>query len=464
MAANVQIKIDKGYVLKWVVMLLVPAAILLIPVNEVFTGQMKCFFAITLFGILSFVLEPFDYSVGALFMMVAFVLAGVAPMEKIFSPFTKTVPWMVFGCILLVNIIQRKTTLIDRIACFCMIKTGGTYKGIIYGLMILGVVMNIIVPGVFTGMAVGALAYGICKALHLGKSKASSGIMLAAIIGFIEAWTFIYCPADMGVLIGMAEPVMKIPMDYFTYFKYCWVFIPFPLILGFMITRLCKPEMPVDGKAYFMEKQVKLGKMTLNDKKTLLVLLVFVLYLFTFQWHHIDMVYGFILAPLILYLPGFRLGSREDIANANLPMLLFVVGCMSIGVAATELGVGELVSQLALPVLSNASSSGFILLTYIFITAFNFVMTPLAEIAAFAVPLTQISVDLGMDPFPMLVAFNRGCNNVLLPYEATMIAAFYAFGNTRMDCFVKCFGAKMLITGIWLFVVACPYWKLLGLL
>ena len=122
----------------------------------------------------------------------------------VFKPFTQNIPWMVYGCLLLINIIQNRTRIIERIACFCMIKTGGTYNGIIYGLIILGIIINIVVPGVFTSMAVCVLAYGICEALNLGKIRASSGIMLAAIVGFIEAWTFVFCPPDLGVLIGIA--------------------------------------------------------------------------------------------------------------------------------------------------------------------------------------------------------------------------------------------------------------------
>ena len=83
--------------------------------------------------------------------------------------------------------------------------------------------------------------------------------------------------------------------------------------MGFIITKICKPEKTIDGKAYFIQRQSELGSFTSDEKKTLIVLLVFMLYLFTYRWHKLDMVYGFVLAPLLLYLPIFNVATKEDL-------------------------------------------------------------------------------------------------------------------------------------------------------
>lgn len=449
---------------KWVAMIGIPILILLVPVSEPITTQMKIYMAITIFGILTFVLEPFTFAVGGIIMMTLYVVTGIAPFTTAFGSFSQAVPWTVFGCFLLLNIVQNHTNLIERIAYICLIKTGGTYKGIIFGIICLGIVINLIIPGVFTAMAIAALAYGICQQLDLGKSKASSGIMMAGILGFLESWCFIYCPADMGVLVGAANNIIPLTMDYFTHLKYGLVYLPVPFLTGLLIMFFCKPEKEINGKAYFVEKQKELGPMGMNEKKVLGVLLLFAVYLFTFQWHGMDMTYGFLIAPLLLYMPGLNIADKKDIATVDWPMIIFVASCISIGLVAGAVGIPQVISEFALPYLSEMSSNVFILVIYFFVVIFNFMMTPMAMVASFVAPVTQIAVDLGIDPYAVLYAFDRGCYNILLPYEAALVAAFVAFGNTRMDCFMKIWGTKIFLGALWLFLIACPYWKLIGIL
>lgn len=113
MSVQVDSKKDFKVLAKWLVIVLVPLAIYLLPISENFTLSIKLFFVVTAFGILTFVLEPFDYAIGALLMMSGYVLTGLSPMASVFKPFTQSIPWMVFGCLLLINVIQSRSTLIE---------------------------------------------------------------------------------------------------------------------------------------------------------------------------------------------------------------------------------------------------------------------------------------------------------------------------------------------------------------
>ena len=55
--------------------------------------------------------------------------------------------------------------------------------------------------------------------------------MLAAVVGFIDAWRFIYCPPDMGVLLGIASAVAPTDMDFNLLYVQCAVAI-FPFYHG----------------------------------------------------------------------------------------------------------------------------------------------------------------------------------------------------------------------------------------
>jgi len=457
---------NKKTVATWLGIIGIPFMIALIPTGEVFTLTVKEFFVVTLFGIMCMVTGPFDAAISCLLMMAGYCLCNLAPFGTVFAPFSGTVPWTVYGCLLLLNIVQNKTQLIERIACKCMIITGGTYKGIIFGMIILGIAINLIVPGVFTGLAIAAIAYGICKALDLGVSKASSGIMLAAVIGFVDAWRFVYCPPDMGVLLGIASAVAPTDMDYLTYFLYNAPWIVFPFIMGIIIILTCRPEKPIDGKAYFVERQKELGRLTVDEKKTLIVLIVFMLYLFTYRWHGLDMVYGFVLAPLLLYLPIFNVATKSDLMTVNFPMVVFVAGCLSIGSVASYIGIPQLISDIVVPLLEGRTNTFYLGFVYWFTVMFNLIMTPMAMMTAFSVPLVQIALDMGMQTaFPTLFTMNAACYNLFLPYEAVLIAGMYqGFGNTKLSLFVKVFVIRMVLTFLWITFIIIPYYGVIHII
>ena len=58
----------------------------------------------------------------------------------------------------------------------------------------------------------------------------------------------------MGVLLGIASAVAPTDMDYLTYFTYNVPWVIFPFLMGFIITKICKPEKTIDGKAYFIQR------------------------------------------------------------------------------------------------------------------------------------------------------------------------------------------------------------------
>lgn len=454
---------DKTTMIKWLVTVLIPVFLFFIPVSETFTLPMRNFLIITTFSILMFIFDMVDIAIASICLMFGYALFGVAPLATVLSSWTGTIPWMVFGSLVLVNIVQR-TTLMKRMAYWCIAKTGGTYAGIIYGLITLSIFINLLVPGTLTGVALIGIAYGICQALDLGKSKASGGIMIATMIGFLEAGNFVYTPNGMGFLFGIASVVTPLPLGYVDFFVQNIVFIPLCYVLGFMTIKLLKPEKKIEGKQYFVEQLQEMPAVSKEEKKVLVVLVLLLIFLFTTQLHGIDMMYGFLVAPFILFFPGFQIGEKNDIASVNFGTLIFITACMSIGSAANEVGIGPVFSKLVLPLLENANSFVFVGLTWIIITAGNFLMTPGAEFAVFSPALVQICLDLGVNPYPILYTLYEATNNLLFPYESTLWIIAFGFGNIYLKDFIKVMGCKMVVCLLYILVLGVPYWMFMGLL
>ena len=178
----------------------------------------------------------------------------------------------------------------------------------------------------------------------------------------------------------------------------------------------------------------------------------------------VPMLINFLLLPLICFLPGINLGQTQDIERVNFKFLFFITGCMAIGTVANGLGIGALISNMLLPYLSTLSTVSLVSMVWLLAVLVNFLLTPLAAMAAFGVPLAQIAADLGLNPLPVMYAFFQGLDQVIFPYEYALYLVPFSFGMVRLNDFMKAFAMKMGVAFIYLLLIGVPFWKLIGLL
>ena len=448
---------------KWLLVFGVPAVLALMPSNEMYSPEVKKFLCVTVWAVLMFGTELVDTTIISLLLMMGYVMVGLAPLSVIFSPWTQDLPWMMIGGFILVAVIRR-TSILKRIAYWCVIVTGGTYRGVVFGVLFLGMVACILIPSTAAAVGVAAIACGICKALGLGKSKESAGIILAGMTGFMESYLFIYSPTFISVIFSTIQDVYPVDMNYITFFLHNLIFVPYVILVGFIITKMVKPERREYDRDIFREKKKKLGAVSLEEKKILTVFIGLVIYLLTYQWHGLNMTYGFIVAPALLYFPGFKAGTAEDLKEVNYGAVIFIAACMSIGAAANVAGIGTLVADAIYPYLSGMSPTLFLASIWILVVALNFVMTPVAEMAALGIPLTMICLNQGINPLTMCYTVFQGGSQLLFPYEVTMWLVAFGFGFIHLKDFMKICGMKMVVCLAYLICIGIPYWKLIGLL
>ena len=108
MATSLKAGLNKGELIKWLISIIVPIIILLIPTNDIFTGQMRTFFAITVCGLFIIAFEFFDNIVPAIIMPAAWVFFGVTTIDKAFSGFMGTIAYMVLGAFLLATVLEER--------------------------------------------------------------------------------------------------------------------------------------------------------------------------------------------------------------------------------------------------------------------------------------------------------------------------------------------------------------------
>lgn len=151
---------SRNDLIKLAITVLLPLFIFLVPTNDVFTADFRLFLVITLIAIISFATDSLPQTGVAIALPVAYVVLGIAPGDVVFSAWLNYVPWMMIGALIL-SLVLEKTQLMKRIAYHCILLTGASYKGIVMGLILAGVIMNLfIMDNSIIPMA--ALAYGVC--------------------------------------------------------------------------------------------------------------------------------------------------------------------------------------------------------------------------------------------------------------------------------------------------------------
>ena len=455
-------KASRKSLISWIITLALPIIILIIPTNDTFTPQIRIFFAITLMGIAMFCFDEVDNAIAGILMMLLYIIANIAPSSTVFSAWTNDIPWYILATLLLVNILDD-TTILKRIAYHCIIWTGGTYKGIIYGITITAMLSIIIVPGTWTSMAVAAITLSIIKSLELPVGKASGGILMAACFGFHTASGFIYSPSGIQMFLDMSKSVDGISPEslntnFIDFFIQDFPLILLPFILAFLITKLMKPEKPINGKQYFQEQLRELGKMSANDKKVLVILLILLIYLLSNRWTGWNMLYGFLLAPIICYLPGIRVATVDHFRKINFNVIFFIVACLSIGTVAATCGAGQFIVDIIVPLLSNTGTYGFLAIVFVFGVLVNFLLTPMAAMSSIAPLLSGVALSIGVTPLATTYAFYLGLDQLILPYEIGTYLIFFSMGYVTLKDFAKLGGVKMLTATIFTCVVMIPWW------
>ena len=454
--------INKKSLISWIVTLGLPIIILLIPTTEAFTSDIRTFFAITLMGIAMFCFDEMDNAIAGILMMLLYIMSGIAESSTVFSAWTNDIPWYILATLLLVNILDD-TTILKRIAYHCIIWAGGTYRGIVFGITLTSILAIIIIPGTWTSMAVAAITLSIIKSLDLPVGKASGGILMAACFGFHIASSFVYSPSGIQMFLDMSKSVEGVDAtvlntNFIDFFIQDLPMVILPFLMAFLITLLMKPEKPINGKEYFKQQLKELGPMDKQDKKVLVILLVLLAYLLSNRWTGWSMLYGFLLAPIICYLPGIKVAKVEHFRKINWNVIFFIVACLSIGTVAASTGAGQFIVDIIVPLLSGTSTYGFLAIVFIFGILVNFLLTPMAAMSSIAPLLTGVALTLGISPLATTFAFYVGLDQLILPYEIGTYLIFFSMGYVKLKDFAKCSAVKMLVTIIFTLAVMIPWW------
>lgn len=458
-----EISVDKKSLFCWAICLLFPALIAFLPTSAAFTGSLKLFLVLTIFVILIIALELLPRLVSAILLPSLYMITGLVPAETAFASWTSTTVWMVLGGLIFSNVLDE-TGLLKRIAYFVIRKCGGTYAGAVFGCFFIGIILNLIT---FCNgwLVASALVYGICKAMDMKPSKEASLLCFAGTIGATGCTVCLYYPGYFAMLeTAIQEVIPNYRMTMFTSFKYNGFFIIWCVLCILILMKVYNTKnLPINvSKQLFDEKYAQLGKMSIRERKAVVMVILLLIYLFVSMFLDLPAAYGFMAIPFLMYLPIIGIGKEKTLEKLNFSMVFFVSTCLGIGIVGANVGFGDYLTGVAVPLLSGKGTLVVCVAFLLIGMIANFFMTPYAMLGGLALPFVQIAETLGINPVAACMCLLYSCELLFMPYESAGNLIMYGYGMMPMKEFIKQMTLKAVIMFAGFILIMYPLWNLFG--
>ncbi len=459
--------LSKITLLKWAINVLIPLVIAFLPTSaDGFTPTLRNFLVVTVFAIILIAAGNIPLFTVSILLPVAYVVLLGLDTAVAFRAWSMEIPWLILGGFI-ITIALQKTGLLKRLAYGCILLFGGKFRGILYGLMLLGAILSIVIADMAAkAILIGALTLGICNAMELKMGdRAASALGLAAIAATLSP-SYLFLTGSSGNLVtfGVATTVGLTMPTFAEYLVH--MFIPqaiYCVLVVLAIDLIFRPKMELQTKDYFKAELASLGKLNRGEVKIAIIAVLLVIGIATNSIHGIAIGWLFVVAASLLMIPGIDLVSGEDIKQVNFTYVFFVVACLGIGIASAEVGMGAFVSTTLYPLIAGSFTR---MVAGVWALGFgvNFALTPLAAYSAFTGPIVEMATTAGFNPLPVIYAFMHGLEQVVFPYEYAPALIVFGYGMCSFGSFVKFNLIRAAISIACIFLVFVPYWTLIGLL
>lgn len=453
--------ISNNTALRWAGMLLISAIIGAFMHFSGFEYKIVAFTTLTTMALVCWALELLPDALVATVLPIMYIVFSVAPSQRVLGPWTGSIGWWVLGG-MMIGVFLMKTGLSRRLSLRCINLVGRSFLFLMFGIMLSGILLAMILPSVMGRAAVlCVLCVGICETLDVAKgSREGAAIIIAGLIA-TAAGKMCFLSGG-GDLIMSMRLTTEITGEAMTWMQYA-IHNTVPALFYSIMSILCayfvlRPSMKGDIRQSIRPHLEALGSMSTAEKKATLLLLVLCALMLTDKYHGIDVGWFMLLIPSMAFLPGIDLLNTDDFKKLNFPVVIFTVGCMTIGSAATACGMDKVASAVLIPLLSG-SEFYTVIMTYISGASLNFLFTPLAATAAMTTTVANIAQAMNINPLMLVYSFNFGLEQYIFPYEYAVVVYFYATGYLKSTDIVKVFGTRMILAAAFVAFIAYPYWK-----
>lgn len=463
--------VNTGWIIKLIICVLIPIVIMCIPTSTAFTGDIRLFLAVSLFFISMLATSLIPMPIIALLLPVAYVIIfkHVDGIQQVaYRSWSAEIPWLMMAGFMFSNLLT-KTGLVKRLSYHCISIMGGKFTGILVGLLAISTVLALVVPETMVRtVLLTTLCMGICEALELPMgSKSSAAIGLTCYLSAITpSFLFLSSSVETMLVMNMAGGASKefVGPTFVEYLIH--MFVPqliFLVILAVVLRVFFKPDKPIDAKQKMRDGLKEMGPMKGIEKKTLFFAVLIVFGVLTTSLHGIAIGWVFVIGVAIMMLPKIELINGGDFKSINLPFVILITSCISIGNVAGLLGVTAFVRDLVMPIFEAAGNLGTLIVWGLGFVM-NFILTPLAAFSTFTGSIVEIAQQMGSNTLPYLYTFIQSLQQGIIPYEWAPVLFIFGFGMIPMKRMLAFTTVKAILNLIAIPLIFMTWWGIVGIL
>ena len=402
------------------------------------------------------------------------VLMGIASPKDALDGFGSTSVYLLVSAFILATAMV-KSRLAERMTYHIVKMVGSSAYGVSIGITLSNIVLAFLVPSSTARTAILLpVCLGLIASFKVGlKSNFAKGLLL----------TLCFTNATIGAGILTATLPNPITVEFITkaggptvtYTQ--WLAFGFPpalfmtVLTWWLCRKLFKPEVEQipGGLTHVEEALAKLGALSGNEKRALVVFLLATTLWCTGQWTKIDVTIAALAASCLLFLPGIGFLSWDDANKGVSWQVVFVAGGgISLGVLMMKTGAAK---WLAISILKAMGVEGLAVLLVLIIIMLIIQYLHILFVGTTAMLTAIMPVVIGM-------AEHLGVNPLIFALPAGMIIGGYpllmfyntlpnilVYGTGELDVrdypkvgFILCTVAVLLYS-----LCAATYWQWLGL-
>lgn len=451
---------------KWAVNLLLPlGAYLLLIHNSSLNEAQAAFMAVTLWAVCAWVLNTLnDVAVGLILPGLYVLFCQGVNIGVVYAPWRGEV-WIISVCGFILGKIIAETGLGRRIAMSSVRMMGGSFSGALLGFTLGAIILSPLVPSIMGKAAIlSGVAISLCEALDFRpRGREATAIVLGTCIAVGStklAW--LTGAGDLVMGQDLVDKVMHVKTTWMEYALYncppalLYTFISMFIVLLVLRTSTSKEHI----RDIVTRTHAELGPMTGEQKRAMWLLLLTVLFLATDKLHGISAAVVMMVIIGISFIPGVGLMNGQRLSRVNFAPIFFIMGCMAIGSTGGFLKVTQWLAGLVLPLFQESGAFMASLYSYATGAGLNFLLTPLAATSTLTTPITELGMQMGLDPRILYYSFQYGLDNLIFPYEYALYLYFYSTGYINFKDMVLVMAIRMLVAGLFVACIAMPYWRL----
>ena len=461
--------------LRWLVLLALPALILAAPVPAGLTAEAWKLFAVYSAAILGLILRPANEAI----VLVAVLAFGslLLPVGQMLSGFASSTVWLVFSAFLISQAFAD-TGLGRRIAYLMIGRFGHSALGLVYGQALTDLLISPATPS--NTARTGGIVYPIFRsvAATLGSEPGASGrkigsylTLSAYAISLSTSVLFITACAPNAIVVSLARDILKLNI---TWMQWLYAFVvpglSALLAVPYIIYRLYPPELTVIAGARELSRQglAKMGPLSTKEK---LLILFFILAIAGWATGHITKIDATVIALLFFSLCAiFKLLSWDNVlANKGAwTTLMWYGGIIGLSGALAKAKFFTWLADLASTHIDLAGYNVYaVLFTLLLISVLvRYIFASMGAYVAAFIPVLfvlGVAANAPLWPLALLIAASSAYGSLLTHYGGAVGPVLFGTGYVDQKTWWSV-GAVLVAFNVLVYMtVGLAYWKLIGL-